>query len=57
METEREVVEAALRAALLRGDDPSGVKVGSIDVIRALRAEHAEVDFYWILGVRVQFGQ
>lgn len=52
VETERVVVEAALRGALLRGERPEGVRVGSIDVVGALRAQHPGVDFHWILGER-----
>lgn len=50
LETERMVVEAALRGALQRGDRPEGVRVGSIDVLEALRSEHPDVEFHWILG-------
>lgn len=52
LDIERELAADALASARVRGEPLEGVRVGSIDVVTALRARFPENDFSWILGAQ-----
>lgn len=46
VETEREVIEAAVAKA----EDPTKIRVGTVDIIRKLQADHPNIQFVLALG-------